>query len=80
MPSFRHLVILLITTFGFCGILDYAQPKLSDYGFFEEPLKNQVPKSHVIPYQISTPLFTDYAKKNKIHRSAERRKNDLCGF
>jgi len=63
MPSFRHFLILLITTFGFCGILDYAQPKLSDYGFFEEPLKNQVPKSHVIPYQISTPLFTDYAKK-----------------
>ena len=63
MPKCRRLFWLLILTIGFPGVLDFAKPKLSDYHIFEEPLKNQIPTEHVIPYQISTPLFTDYAKK-----------------
>ena len=63
MFDFRHFLFLFISSLGFCGILDYAKPKLSDYNFFKKPIKNQNPNSNVIPYQISTPLFTDYAKK-----------------
>ena len=63
MPFFRHVFALLIITICYSGIIDYAKPKLSDYKFFIEPLKNQNPQLNVIPYQISTSLFTDYAKK-----------------
>jgi uncharacterized repeat protein (TIGR03806 family) len=58
----RYIWIFSIS-FGIGGILDYAKPKLSDYHFFNEPIKNQIPKSNVFPYQIPTPLFTDYAHK-----------------
>jgi len=58
----KYIWIIFISL-GISGILDYAQPKLSDYHFFNGPLKNQTPNLNVIPYQISTPLFTDYAHK-----------------
>lgn len=35
---------------------------LSQYGLFEE-LGTQVPSANVIPYDLITPLFTDYAEK-----------------
>lgn len=63
MPKNRQLIWLLLLSVGLPGIFDFAKPKLSDYHIFEEPLRKQIPKKHVIPYQISTPLFTDYAKK-----------------
>ena len=63
MPFYRHILRIILFSFGFCGILDFAKPKLSDYQIFAEPLNQQIPNSHVISYQISTPLFTDYAKK-----------------
>lgn len=40
-------------------------PKLSDYNFFEEPLKELSPVEGVLPYELITPLFTDYAKKKR---------------
>ncbi len=39
--------------------------KLSDYGFFGKDLKEMVPQQGVIPYNIVTPLFTDYAVKDR---------------
>ncbi len=39
--------------------------KLSDYGFFEDNLKEFKPAKGVIPYNIVTPLFTDYAVKDR---------------
>ena len=39
--------------------LEYAKPKLSDYGFFREPMAEQIPADNIFPYKISTPLFTD---------------------
>lgn len=36
--------------------------KLSEWNFFKD-LKNLVPNEEVIPYDIHTPLFTDYAEK-----------------
>ena len=42
-----------------------ALPLLSDYGFFEGDLTNMVPKANVHPYELNTPLFSDYAKKGR---------------
>ena len=40
-----------------------ALPHLSDYGFFEKPLEKHIPKKNVIPYDIASPLFSDYSGK-----------------
>lgn len=40
-------------------------PALSDYKFFLGDLKNLNPNNRVIPYDVITPLFSDYAKKKK---------------
>jgi uncharacterized repeat protein (TIGR03806 family) len=37
--------------------------KLSQYGFFKGELKNLNPAVGVIPYELNTPLFTDYSYK-----------------
>lgn len=37
--------------------------KLSDYGLFTGDLKNHMPAENVIPYDLNTPLFSDYAHK-----------------
>ncbi len=37
--------------------------KLSDYGFFTGNLADLQPVAGVIPYDLTTPLFTDYAQK-----------------
>lgn len=39
--------------------------KLSDYGFFTGTLKELVPRKGVEYYELSTPLFTDYAVKDR---------------
>ncbi|GAO45484.1 SO2930 family diheme c-type cytochrome [Flavihumibacter petaseus] len=39
--------------------------KLSDYGFFVGKLSSLQPQSNVIPYELATPLFTDYAVKDR---------------
>ncbi len=37
--------------------------KLSDYGFFKGKLADLMPNTGVMPYQLNTPLFSDYAEK-----------------
>jgi len=39
--------------------------KLSDYGFFKGKLRDLLPKKGVIPYELSTPLFSDYTVKDR---------------
>nr|WP_121269165.1 SO2930 family diheme c-type cytochrome [Pedobacter schmidteae] len=39
--------------------------KLSDYGFFKGKLSALIAETDVTPYDISTPLFTDYAVKDR---------------
>jgi uncharacterized repeat protein (TIGR03806 family) len=39
--------------------------KLSEYGFFTLPMKNQIPVEGVIPYKPASSLFTDYALKKR---------------
>lgn len=40
-------------------------PKLSDYHFFDGPLKDQKPGYKVIPFEPASTLFTDYAHKKR---------------
>jgi len=40
-------------------------PKLSDYHFFEGDMKNLEPVYKVIPYDLNSGLFTDYAHKKR---------------
>ena len=37
--------------------------KLSDYHFFKGALKDLIPNDRVLPYDVITALFTDYAHK-----------------
>ena len=39
--------------------------KLSEYGFFEQPLNLLQPIGNVLPYDLNTPLFTDFALKKR---------------
>lgn len=39
--------------------------RLSEYGFFKEPINKLQPKEGVFPYEMNTPLFTDYALKKR---------------
>ncbi|MCD2422637.1 hypothetical protein LQ567_07690 [Niabella pedocola] len=39
--------------------------KLSDYGFFKGAIKELVPNSGVVRYELHTPLFTDYTVKDR---------------
>ena len=59
------LLLLLLLTIIISRPLDYAKPKLSEYGLFLEPIKNQIPNESILPYSISTQLFTDYAFKSR---------------
>ena len=42
---------------------DIGKEKLSEYGFFVGELKDLKPSADVIPYDLNTPLFSDYAHK-----------------
>ncbi|RMG24318.1 MAG: hypothetical protein D6730_12905 [Bacteroidetes bacterium] len=42
----------------------FAPPALlSEYGFFQGNMADQAPAAGVMPYQLNTPLFSDYAQK-----------------
>lgn len=43
---------------------DYPQ-KLSEWGFFKDPIKALEPNEYLLPYQLASPLFTDYAQKKR---------------
>ena len=42
--------------------------KLSEQGLFQEPLAKQIPAAGVVPYDLNTPLFSDYAEKHRFIR------------
>ena len=45
-----------------------GKEKLSEYNFFEGDLKQLKPAKDLIPYELNTPLFTDYAHKLRFIR------------
>ncbi len=44
---------------------DLPYQKLSDYRFFKGELQKQIPNDKVLPYDLASPLFTDYAIKKR---------------
>ena len=58
-------IILTFTQTGFNRLQEEAsyKQKLSDYGFFTGSLSAMNPSKRVIPYELNTPLFSDYAWK-----------------
>ena len=45
---------------------DMGLLKLSEYGFFKQPLNQLIPMSEqVIPYELNSPLFSDYTSKKR---------------
>ncbi|MEM6296716.1 MAG: hypothetical protein AAGA54_35950 [Myxococcota bacterium] len=42
--------------------------QLSAYGLFEEPMASLRPGERVVPYELSSELFTDYAEKQRLLR------------
>lgn len=60
--------ILVIEEEQLSGSISYADVgklKLSEYGFFQEPLSNLKPLENVFPYELNSALFTDYALKKR---------------
>jgi uncharacterized repeat protein (TIGR03806 family) len=65
-------IVFLITTITFISFINgktmikgekYPLMQLSDYGFFRGNLKDLDPTEDVLPYDLNTPLFSDYALK-----------------
>jgi uncharacterized repeat protein (TIGR03806 family) len=50
---------------------DLGNKKLSEYGFFSGALKELKPVKGVIPYDLNTPLFSDYAHKSRFFKLPE---------
>ncbi|WP_408031253.1 SO2930 family diheme c-type cytochrome [Tenacibaculum xiamenense] len=56
----------LLTPADTLNSYDIGFKRLSDYDFFEKPLHLLKPVSkRVIPYELNSPLFTDYASKKR---------------
>ena len=60
-------VSITITSLSTVTTFDNNNPhyKLSEYNFFEGNLRELIPTYGVIPYDLISPLFTDYAKKKR---------------
>lgn len=73
------LIACLLAGFGIAGWQHAgpgpASPKwettLSAYGFFEGPMAQLKPAKGVIPYDLNTPLFSDYAHKARFVKLPE---------
>ena len=42
------------------------KPRLSDYGLFKEPMNELSPAADCFIYELNTPLFSDYSKKQRL--------------
>jgi uncharacterized repeat protein (TIGR03806 family) len=58
------LIVVIITLLSLSVIKQNAPfSKLSEYGLFSGKMSDQQPAQDLIPYQLNTPLFSDYAEK-----------------
>ncbi|MFT5304024.1 MAG: hypothetical protein ACI814_004847, partial [Mariniblastus sp.] len=46
--------------------LNRYKPRITDYGVFKLPVSDLEPAEGVIEYELNTPLFTDYAQKQRL--------------
>ncbi len=63
----------------------YGKLKLSEYGFFQGPLRELNPAEGVLPYAVASPLFSDYAGKSRFvylpaGESMDFREREVFGF
>jgi len=77
MQTARHIVFCilgagLLTVLLASGLQPAAERQgaapremLSEYGFFTGHIANLTPAEGIIPYQLNTPLFSDYAEKSR---------------
>ena len=94
MIRFKKTIFIFLILFSFdeafAGVNDTiilngeVARKLSDYGFFED-LVSQSPSKEVLPYELITPLFSDYADKLRFiympsNGLAEYRPNEVFDF
>lgn len=56
---------------------EVGKQKLSDYNFFDGPLKNLKPAIGVVPYALNASLFTDYAYKQRFIKIPTGQKADF---
>ena len=70
-----HVIFLIWLAAGMLmSITDFSTKefnypeKLSEYGFFEGNMKEQIPAADVFPYALNSPLFSDYAYKLRFLR------------
>ncbi|PWS26140.1 hypothetical protein DHW03_15200 [Pedobacter yonginense] len=65
-----YIVILIFAAFSkkWIGAVgdSYMLPKLSDYHIYQGSMSILNPSSRFIPYQISSPLFSNYAEKQRL--------------
>ena len=59
--------------------------KLSEYGFFEGKISDFIPAKNVHPYELNTPLFTDYAFKGRflylpLGKKMNYKEKEVLGF
>lgn len=45
------------------ALSDFGLEKLSEYNFFQGKMSDLIPSDDIIPYDLNTPLFSDYAYK-----------------
>ena len=61
----------------FAGKIEKAgKQKLSEYGFFKGNISEMSPADNVIPYDLNTPLFSDYALKARFIKVPANEKID----
>jgi hypothetical protein len=57
-----------------------AKEKLSEWGFFQGKLSDLAPAKDVVPYDLNTPLFSDYTYKLRFIRIPADKKIILFGI
>ena len=74
MKGYVKWILVLVIVAGLSLSMDKPpamKPLLSEYGFFEGNLANLTPAEGLLPYDLNTPLFTDYAFKKRFIKLPE---------
>lgn len=58
-------IIVLEEQFDTLAAAHLGKQRLSEYGFFKDPIQKLEPTEGVFPYEINSQLFTDYALKKR---------------
>lgn len=67
MKTFYRLIIGFSISLGIISTLLFSKPsvpeKLSEYGFFQGEMRQLIGNDQLIPYELNSSLFSDYAQK-----------------